>query len=297
MNTFKKYLQSKGMSISTTETYERELMSFINWCDDQKLEIEYVSYNELMSYVRKLQVAEISQRTIEKYLNAVKHYYNWCITRNIREDNPVRNIDIKGVKRRKLHHILKHKELEELYEKYSVTELTEENKHQSWIKKSALTSKRNKVILGLMIWQGIKTEELQKLTIKDIKLREGKVSVPGGRRSNARELELSSIQMIDLMEYTMQVREQFIEKEEDSLFGIDLKGVMTQIKKKLKSINPNITGTKQIRASVITNWLKLDNLRQVQYKAGHRYVSSTEAYLINDLDDLTEDVMKFHPFG
>jgi integrase/recombinase XerD len=35
----------------------------------------------------------------------------------------------------------------------------------------------------------------------------------------------------------------------------------------------------------------------VQCLAGHRYVSSTEAYLINDLEDLTEDIAKFHPIG
>jgi integrase/recombinase XerD len=31
--------------------------------------------------------------------------------------------------------------------------------------------------------------------------------------------------------------------------------------------------------------------------AGHRYVSSTEAYLVNDMDDLQEDINKYHPIG
>jgi integrase/recombinase XerD len=31
--------------------------------------------------------------------------------------------------------------------------------------------------------------------------------------------------------------------------------------------------------------------------AGHRYVSSTEAYLINDLEDLQDDIEKYHPIG
>ncbi len=52
---------------------------------------------------------------------------------------------------------------------------------------------------------------------------------------------------------------------------------------------------KQLRTSVITHWLKNYNLREVQYMAGHRYVSSTEAYQINDLDDLIEDIGKYHP--
>ena len=52
---------------------------------------------------------------------------------------------------------------------------------------------------------------------------------------------------------------------------------------------------KQVRTSVITHWLKQYNLREVQYMAGHRYVSSTEAYLVNQIDDLQADIDKFHP--
>lgn len=39
------------------------------------------------------------------------------------------------------------------------------------------------------------------------------------------------------------------------------------------------------------------NFREVQYRAGHRYVSSTENYLVNDLEDLQEDINKYHPIG
>jgi integrase/recombinase XerD len=52
----------------------------------------------------------------------------------------------------------------------------------------------------------------------------------------------------------------------------------------------------QIRASVIVHWLKLYNLRKVQVMAGHRYISSTENYKANNLDDLKEDIKNYHPF-
>ena len=61
--------------------------------------------------------------------------------------------------------------------------------------------------------------------------------------------------------------------------------------------NSRVISVSQIRASVITHWLKNHNLRQVQYLAGHRYVSSTEAFLANDLDDLQEEITKYHPIG
>jgi site-specific recombinase XerD len=55
-------------------------------------------------------------------------------------------------------------------------------------------------------------------------------------------------------------------------------------------INP-----KQIRSSVITHWLRQNNLRQVQYMAGHKYVSSTERYQVNNLDDLQNELKEHHP--
>lgn len=51
----------------------------------------------------------------------------------------------------------------------------------------------------------------------------------------------------------------------------------------------------QIRSNVITHWLKSYNLRQVQYMAGHKHVSSTEHYQLNNLDNLQSKLEKYHP--
>ena len=65
--------------------------------------------------------------------------------------------------------------------------------------------------------------------------------------------------------------------------------------KKINQQNPKVIALNQLRTSVITHWLKLYNLRQVQNLCGHRYVSSTEGYLVNDLEDLSEEIEKYHP--
>jgi len=63
----------------------------------------------------------------------------------------------------------------------------------------------------------------------------------------------------------------------------------------LKRINPKVKHATQLRQSVITEWLKEKGLRQVQYMAGHRYVSSTERYLTTNLEDLRDALNKHHP--
>ena len=65
----------------------------------------------------------------------------------------------------------------------------------------------------------------------------------------------------------------------------------------LRRKNKLVVNAKQLRASVIVKWLRMYNLRKVQYMAGHRYISSTEAYQQSEMEGLTEEVNKFHPLG
>ena len=63
----------------------------------------------------------------------------------------------------------------------------------------------------------------------------------------------------------------------------------------LKKQQPKLNNLSQIRASVISHWLKLYNKRKVQQMAGHRYVSSTEAYEQLNTEDLKVEVEKYFP--
>lgn len=141
----------------------------------------------------------------------------------------------------------------------------------------------------------------EKLTVQDIKLREGKIDVPGGKRSNGRTMQLESHQVMDIYDYTLQVRPELLKRTNptDNFLSVStvtgyVSNLMTALIKKLKEVNPNVLNPKQIRASVITKWLKMYNLREVQYLAGHRYISSAEWYLENDLEGLQEEINQFH---
>jgi len=143
--------------------------------------------------------------------------------------------------------------------------------------------------------QGIKSEELTKLEVKDVKLREGTIEIMGSRKSNGRVMELEAHQIMDMHRYVMEERNEILrikDQETDQLF-IGSSNLMKQ----LKNINPRVESIHQIRASVITKWLKVHNLRRVQYLAGHRYISSTESYQENDMEGLIEEVNQYHPLG
>lgn len=297
MTTYKNYLLSKGFSTATSESYNKSLLQYIVWTENNQIEAEQSTYNEVISYVQHLKNKSIKQRTIQLHINSLKHYFNWLIKRELRDNNPTLNINIKGIKRRKLYNIISKSILEKIYHDYKVENLKKEE--------DANIAKRNKIILGLMIYQGLGTLELNRLEVNDVKLREGKIYIKSSRRSNERTLKLEAHQVLDVMEYTLKIRAELLaenpKKTEQLLItkgtGNHLQNAIQKLLQKLKKMHKEIESLKQIRASVITGWLKVYNLREVQYMAGHRYVSSTENYLINDLEDLQEEVNKYHPIG
>jgi integrase/recombinase XerD len=66
--------------------------------------------------------------------------------------------------------------------------------------------------------------------------------------------------------------------------------------KQVKSIDKQFLCIHQIRASVITNWLKTCGLRRTQYLAGHNNISLTEQYKVNNIDSLSKNINNLHPF-
>jgi integrase/recombinase XerD len=190
--------------------------------------------------------------------------------------------------------------------------------YQSYPAESPRT-KRNKIILGLFIYQAIKTEELSKLEPGHVKLKEGKIYIPGNRRCNGRMLELKPFQILELHEYLTEIRPKILEeitkpkparkpdkinesRIKDQLFvsingSEHIKNSLLHLFRDVQKINPNVINAVQIRQSVITYWLKTMNLRQVQYMAGHKYVSSTERYQTNNLANLQGKLERYHPLN
>ena len=299
---YKSYLQQKGY---TTKTIEGNLYSkaqLEKWLKNECISIDACTYNDLMGYVQSLK-GKVKQKTIELYLTKISHYFDYLKAEGKRTNNPVNQITVQGIQRQELHEILSKQELEALFHDYEVYENDHPNSSYHWFKSQQLSSQRNKVIIGLIVYQGLDTAALTNLQTTDLQLREGKIHIPGSRKSNARTLKLQADQILDLMEYQHVTREELLRqssKESEQLLissgqSQKLYNTLQCLLKQLKRINPKVTSIRQLRASVITYWLKNYNLREVQYMTGHRYVSSTETYLINDLDDLQEEVSKYHP--
>ena len=317
---FKNYLQSQGKSKSTVTAYSSYILDFLAWLDKDGTEIEHATAKEVLSYLNHLQKKGQENKTRNIRLNVIKQFFNYQIEANQREDNPITHLKIRGTKHKKLYPILDKQQLESLCTNYQVPSEEDERKTRNWFKTYRLSKARNKAIMSLMIHQGLTTPEVNKLELNDLKLKEGTIYISGSRRSNERVLELKSSQIMELMEYQFTTRKELLEyqnldqrEEIKRLFlptptssrkvAGETLNIWKRLSEELKSQNKDPSTSsgqcfinfKQVRTSVITHWLKQYNLREVQYMAGHRYVSSTESYLVNQVEDLQADIDQFYP--
>jgi integrase/recombinase XerD len=304
VNTFKTYLQELGHSPTTVHGHLSAFKYLSTWATKENLEADQLSYTELLSFTKYCQAKGAGKSTVNKYLLSVRHYFDHLIGQGKATQNPAQYLQLKGAARKKLYDTFTPLELESIYHRFCNKDFS--SKRYSTLKKThALEHLRNKVIVGMLIYQGLRSDEIIHLRVEDVKLRKGTVEIPEVKNSNGREMKLEACQIMELHQYMTEGRKEILhttQEQTEKLFintgsSPDLHNTLGKLAQQLNTIEPRIKNLKQIRASVITKWLKLYNLRQVQYMAGHKWISSTEEYLQNEMEGLQEEVNKYHPLG
>lgn len=301
---FTEWLTLKRYSPATIATTVRIVEYFLQWAAKENInEPEEITYSDAMAFMKWSSAGGASQKTIANYLNHVKKFYQFLMSEGLVNENPVAHIRVQGIKRRIVYDTLTLEQLQTLYHAYPVTIEHEPERIIPPQQKNILSRKRNKIILGLLVYQGLRVEEIAALRLQDLQLREGKLTIHSQRRTAARTMQLESHQVYELMDYIGEIRKEFLKDGEptDKLFiqwkrGENFYGITQMMLRHLRKINPHIKNFEQIRASVITGWLKIFDIRKVQYLAGHKYVGSTEDYKAGVIDELQNDVSRYHPF-
>jgi site-specific recombinase XerD len=282
---FTAYLQQKKLSVSTVKAYTRRSIYFLAWLQQEENSQENFTYNDLLDFMRYCTGEGMSKRNIHALLGTVRHYSNYLILQGKRNDNPAAGIFIKGLVRKLPINLLSVEEMEQLYKDYQLQLNVDSSK---------------KIMLGLMIYQGLLGGELMRIENQDIKIIEGKIFIKGTKHSNERLLDLQALQIPEIQNYLKanKFKEGALFKEQVNKKNLSDRNVKNRVQymfDQLKKLNPKIINAMQIRSSIITEWLRKNNLRQVQYMAGHKYVSSTERYQTNNLEDLQSELQQHHP--
>jgi len=284
MENFREWLINKGFGTNTANDYSSFIeKKFKLYLHTLFLSIEDFEHEQLMKYIRHRKGEGVGAKTINLELKKISYYLDFKELSNVAE--PIR---VKGVQRRIPHDLFTEKQLSDIYNKFP------ESKNY-WTHENTL--KTYHLILGLRIYQGLQEQELAKLEISHLQLDKGKIYVPSTKRTNKRILDLKPFQILPLHEYLLTERTSLNEAIKGNFLFHKKRLIrgMSRIKKMINRYEPRLHNMAQIRASVITNWLQHHNLREVQYMAGHKYVSSTERYRTDNLEDLQKELEKYHP--
>lgn len=304
---FTAYLQSKNLAAASIKQYTWDLTLFLAWVNKPETSIIKTDVLKYLEHLKNnRQLANITRKNTLIVLN---HYFTFLLTSGLIKTNPTALLKIRGTKKTTLYNLYTPQQLEQLLDDYQqlfVQHPTSNRTPQNRLQQTILSKQRNAAILSLLIYQGITTTEISKLQLHDIDFIKATITIKATKKRNQRILHLKAVQIGLLMHYINNIRPQLLTHNTltNQLFlSTDNRNntpIITHVFKsfanQLKNTDSNFINYKQLRASVITNWLKTEGLRKTQYYAGHRHISSTEKYATNNLQELISDIDKLHPF-
>jgi len=311
-NEFIKYLESKELAQLTQDEYLSGAKRFLDWAAKEDIQ---VTKPDVLRYLEHLKSKGLQNVTRYNHLIALNHYFTFLYGNGQITENPCLLLKIRGTNKKRLYKIYTPEELEGLFDAYWQLFVRgyddSRHRHEGQKQYAALGRERNASILSLLVYQGVTTGEIDRIELGDVDLIKATIKIRGGKRLKERTLSLKASQIGLLMHYLQNTRPnltQYHTTESNRLFlslpaiskkrtgGDTMNSIFATLTPAIKTIDKQFVNFQQIRASVITFWIKTHGLRKAQHMAGHRNIINTEEYLPNNMDDLTSDINKLHPF-
>jgi len=282
------YLLEK-YSPETVKIYQLDIRRYIIYMGEERA--VRASYRDIMEYTGYLRKTYQNPRTINRMLYGVKAWLFYLIDAGLRSDHPCRQIKLKDARGGDV-------QLQDLFTSIEMEKLMQRKER---FKDAKL---RNKVIISLLIYQGLRLTEITKLRLQDIDLEAGTIYIRAMPRTMARTLKLKTPQVMLFYNYIHELRPKLLRAGTDRLVltlrgsaenGEGINYLIETFKPMFPERNLN---ARTLRQSVITNMLKEGkDLRVVQVFAGHKKISSTEKYRQSGIEQLQAAIEKYHPLG
>jgi integrase/recombinase XerD len=288
MRDFERYLQEKPLRQRTILAVLLHAKRFRQWLEEEGLRLQDCKYNDLLSFVKKYRDQGQSPNNLNKHIRGIRYYMDYKIGKGEISYNPAANLNVKGEYTTLPKDILSKDQIEQVYSEYEA---------------QTPVQKRNKVILGLYVYQGLTREEIENLEPSDINLNRGTILIRRNVRLRQRMLPLNASQVLQMQEYLVQIRPELLKikgQPSDKLFitiggSLQMKDALRELLNELQRKYPFLRSFTQLRSTVIYFWVKEKNIRETQYLAGHASIHSTQRYKQVSLDDLQLQLDLFHP--
>ena len=279
-----------SVSDSTASVYKRDLKSFIEWCNSQKLTApSEVSRRNLRYYLAWLQENDYSRRTISRKASSLRRYFKWAQHKSLIDSNPTVNLQTQGGKS-KLPRVLKKQELQVLLDNPRPKTLND-----------GIRKFRDDAILELLYGSGLRVSELCNLKFNQIDSKRQLLRIEGkGRKERLVPLSRKSIQCLELWLNTGRPEMIGTEENHDFVFvNMRCKQITPRDVRRLLDRRSSVpVNPHALRHTFATHLLDGGaDLREVQELLGHSDLSSTQIYTHVSKDRLKAVHKRTHPRG
>lgn len=269
-----KYLaDTQNLSGSTKKRYAKSIRLYLTWVKESPYKLPDIRLTELLIYKKYLEDKKLSGFTVSTYLVAVKLFYEWGNSMGLMF-NPAA-----GLKAPKKEHRFRRKPLSE----EQIQKLFDHFRKES---------KRDLAIATIMYYCGLRTIEISRLNVGDIRVEDGvrEVWVMGkGKKEKDRCVKLSDKAFAPIKDYLSE-RENISPEDpiflSEGIIGTPSRLTETTISRIVKSglvaigLDSREYTAHGIRHSAATNaLLKGASVEQVQDMLRHADKKTTEAYI------------------
>jgi len=290
-NGFKTYLQlERGLSVNTLEAYLHDVDLFLRFLEEsgQTSGLNTIKLENLQDFIGFITEMELGSASQARVISGIKAFFRYLVIEKLVETDPTELLQSPQMGM-KLPEYLTIEEIELLIAQIDL---------------SSSQGERNKAIIETLYGCGLRVSELINMSVSDLHLKEGIISVTG-KGDKQRLVPLGSMAEKQITTYLKQIRVHVSPKKgsEDVLF-LNIRGtklsrqmvflVVKELVQKAgikKRVSPHT-----FRHSYATHLVQNGaNLRAVQELLGHASITTTEIYTHLNIRDLRKAILKYHP--
>ena len=280
-----KYLKyQKNYSQETINSYEEDLVEFLEFLSKENLELLKVSYDDVRFFLMELDKKNNKATTISRKLSSLRGFYKFLMNRDYINNNPFILIKTPR-KEKKLPRFFYYNELEEMFDSIDI---------------STPLGQRNRLILEVLYASGVRVSELVNIKLKDINDEEIKVLGKGNKERITRigdyAREILDLYLSDGYKILNKENSEylFLNNNGKKLTTRGIRYILDEIIKNTnvkKNISPHM-----LRHSFATHLLNEGcDILSVQELLGHESLTATAIYTHVSTDRLKDVYFKTHP--
>ena len=273
----------KNYSNMTIDSYERDIVEYISFCDENDINIIKAKYNDISSYLRTIDNKEKAS-TLARKISSLRGFYNFLISLEYLENNPCSLVKTPR-KEKKLPRFFYYNELEEMFKVPNM---------------ETPLGQRDRLILEVLYASGVRVSELVNIKLSDIDNMDIRIFGKGAKERIAHIGEYAK-EVLDI--YLKDGYQTLNKKNSEYLFLNNNGGKLSVrgVRYLLDNIIDKTTINKKIsphmlRHSFATHLLNEGcDILSVQELLGHESLSATAIYTHVTTDRLKEVYFKSHP--